>query len=119
MPLRAYQRARSIAEQPRATEQRLFTEITGAMISARKSGRNGATLMPELHRNRELWGTIASACAATGNQLPDTLRAGIISLAIWVDRATSEVSGGQTEIDELIAVNLMIIDGLSDSGVAG
>jgi flagellar protein FlaF len=113
MSLQAYQRARTIAELPRATEARLFTEITGAMIAAREAGRVGATLMPELHRNRELWGTIATACAATGNQLPDTLRAGIISLAMWIDRATSEVSGGQTSIDELISVNLLMIDGLS------
>jgi flagellar protein FlaF len=115
MSLRAYQRARTIAEVPRATEQRLFTQITGAMITARDAGRAGTALMPELHRNRELWGTIASACAATGNQLPDGLRAGIISLSMWVDRETSEVSGGQSPIDDLIAVNLMMIDGLSDT----
>lgn len=111
--LSAYQRARDIAEHPRRTEYRLVSEITGAMLDARDRGLSGAAMMPALHRNRQLWGTFSSACAGPGNGLPPELRASIISLALWVDRFTSEVVAGREAIDPLIAVNRMLIEGLA------
>lgn len=113
MSLNAYQRARSIVESPRATEFRLMSQITGDMMQARDAGLAGAALIPVLHRNREVWGVFASACGATGNELPDQLRASIISIAIWVDRFTSDVMAGRESIDELIDVNRSIAEGLS------
>lgn len=47
------------------------------------------------------------------------MRASIISLALWVDHFTSDVVTGRESIDDLIAVNRDIIDGLSGSGVPG
>lgn len=113
MSLQAYQRARTVAELPRAVEKRLMTEITGEMIAARDAGHVRGALMPVLHRNREAWGTLAAVCGVSSNKLPDTLRAGITSLAIWVDRCTSSVIAGRDTIDELIGVNLTLIEGLS------
>lgn len=112
MSLNAYQRARSIVETPRMLERRLMSEITGEMMNLRDSGVTGAALASTLHRNREAWGTFSAACAAPGNGLPDGLRAGIISLALWVDRFTSDVVAGRDSIDELIDVNRSIIEGL-------
>ena len=51
-----------------------------------------------------------------GNQLPDTLRASIISIALWVDRFTSDVVAGRDSIDGLIQVNRSISEGLHDAG---
>lgn len=112
MSLHAYQRARTMIESPRATECRLMTQITGDMMSARDAGLTGGALMPVLHRNREVWETFASACRAPGNQLPDALRASIISIGLWVDRFTSDVVAGRDSIDELINVNRSIVEGL-------
>jgi flagellar protein FlaF len=114
MSLAAYQRTRQIAETPREAEYRLMSQITGEMIHARDSGLQGAALMPSLGRNREAWSTFSSACGAPGNQLPPPLRASIISIALWVDRFTSEVVAGRDSIDELITVNRAIIEGLHD-----
>ena len=113
MSLDAYQRARSTTESARATEHRLMSQITGDMMSARDAGLNGSALMPVLHRNREVWGAFASACGTPGNLLPDGLRASIISIGLWVDRFTSDVVSGRDSIDELIAVNRAIIEGLT------
>lgn len=118
MSLNAYRRAQSIAETPRATEYRLMSQITGEMINARDAGLSGAALMPALHRNREAWTTFSAVCAAPGNQLPDALRAGIISLALWVERYTSDVVAGHDSIDDLIAVNRALIDGLANENLA-
>jgi len=112
MSLHAYQRARTITESPRATECRLMRQITGEMIAARDAGLNGVPLTPVLFRNREVWNAFADACATRGNRLPDGLRASIISLGLWVDRYTSDVAAGREEIEALIEVNRLIIEGL-------
>ena len=113
MSLHAYQRARTMIDDPRATEYRLMSQVTGEMMSARDAGLSGPALMPVLHRNREVWGAFSSACGATGNLLPDALRASIISIGLWVDRFTSDVVSGRDSIDELISVNRAIIEGLT------
>ena len=113
MTLNAYERVRSLAESPRATEHRLITEVSRQMSWAWDQGARGAALMPALHRNREMWSTFAALCGAPGNDLPAELRASIISLALWVDRHTSAVVAGREEIDPLIEVNRSLLDGLA------
>ena len=117
MSLDVYRRVRTIAETPRAQEYRLMSQITGEMTHACDRRLSGPALVPSLHRNREVWGVFASQCAAQGNGLPDDLRASIISIALWVDRYTSEVAAGRDSIDDLITVNRAIIDGLANENL--
>lgn len=112
MSLSSYRRVQQLAEAPRRTELRLFAEITGALEAAWASGGRGAALMPELHRNRELWSTLAADCGAPGNALPEALRASIISLALWVDRFTSDVVAGREPLEPLLEVNRAVMEGL-------
>lgn len=118
MSLASYQRVKAAAESPRATEYRLVGEITGEMIGAWESGLRGPALMPALHRNREMWTTFSTLCGAPGNALPDATRAGIISLALWVDRFTSDVVSGRETIEPLIEVNRSILEGLASQRAA-
>lgn len=118
MSLATYQRVRAIAETPRATEYRLVGEITGELLAAWDRGLRGPLLMPALHRNREMWSTFSAACGAPGNGLPEALRASIISLALWVDRFTSDVVAGQEEIGPLVEVNRSVLEGLAASRAA-
>ena len=113
MSLNAYQLARSITETPRAAEYRLLTQITGDMLDAQRADLRGAALMPVLHRNREVWGAFSLACGTPGNQLPDALRASIMSLGLWVNRFTSQVMAGKASIEALITVNRSILEGLA------
>lgn len=116
MSLSAYQSVRSLSEAPRATEHRLMGQITGEMIVARDAGLKGAALADTLYRNREMWNVFSVDCGTPGNGLPDQLRAGIVSLALWIDRFSSEVIAGHEPIDELIAVNRSIMEGLAGLG---
>lgn len=118
MTLEAYRAARSRAETPRAAEYRLLGEITGEMMDAAAAGVTGALLMEPLHRNRQMWGAFATDCGAVGNGLPPLLRAQIISLALWVDRYTSDVMSGREPIGELIALNKTIMEGLRGERLA-
>ncbi|MBR0550968.1 flagellar biosynthesis regulator FlaF [Stakelama marina] len=113
MSLSAYQSVRRFAEAPRTTEHRLMGQITGEMIVARDAGHTGAALASALHRNREMWNVFSADCASTGNGLPDQLRASIVSLALWVDRFTSDVIAGREPVDDLIEVNRSIMEGLA------
>jgi flagellar protein FlaF len=51
-----------------------------------------------------------------GNALPETLRASIISLSLWVNRHTSEVMRNEEVIGPLIEINRIIMQGLSPQG---
>lgn len=114
MSVNAYVRAQKVAATPRSTEYRLMSEITGEMIAARDAGLSGVGLAPALHRNRQAWGIFRNLCQAPDNGLPAELRAGIVSLGLWVDKYTSLVITGRDTIDELIAVNRAVIDGLAN-----
>jgi len=113
MSVKAYQLAQKVVETPRASEHRLLGQITGEMIVARDGGLSGAALIPCLHRNREVWSVFSSLCSAPGNGLPQALRASIISLALWVERFTSQVVAGSETLDPLIEVNRSVMEGLA------
>lgn len=112
MTLSAYQAARARAETPRSAELRLLSEITGEMMEAEERGLKGAMLMPSLHRNRQMWHAFQQDCTDPNNSLARELRGQIVSLALWVDRFTSDVIAGRERIRELIEVNRTIMEGL-------
>ncbi len=118
MSVASYQRVSTLAENPRATEHRLVSEVSRAVAEAWESGLRGAGLMPALHRNREMWSTFATLCGAPGNALAPELRASIISLALWVDRQTSAVMSGRESVEPLLEVNRSLLDGLAPSRLA-
>ena len=118
MSLRAYQQATARAESPREAEYRLFGQVTRALMAAAEldpSDLRGR--IDALDWNRRMWTALGSDCAAPGNQLPDALRASIISLSIWVGKHTSAVIRREEDIEDLIDVNRMIMQGLG--GEAG
>jgi flagellar protein FlaF len=119
MPLSAYQRARQVLETPRSTEHRLLGEITAGLMHARDAGLSGAALMDVLHRNREVWQAFAADCGLPGNGLPASLRASIVSIALWVDRHISLVMAGREELEPLIEINRLVMQGLEGDSRAG
>ena len=60
-----------------------------------------------------MWTAFASDCAHPDNGLPKPLRASIISLSLWVGRHTSLVIRREDEIEPLIEINRMIMQGLA------
>ncbi|MCR5880028.1 flagellar biosynthesis regulator FlaF [Phenylobacterium sp. J367] len=120
MSLQAYQRTATSAESPRETEYRLFAQVTLALMEASKrdpmdiGGRIDA-----LDWNRRVWNFLGDDCSHPDNKLPPELRASIISLSIWVGKHTSAVIRRQEDIEPLIDVNRMIMQGLSTGPGAG
>jgi len=85
-----------------------------ALLSAQKLDRTDVVgRMDALDWNRRLWSVLGADCADSSNQLPPETRAGIISLSRWVNKYTTEVITGAEDIQDLIDVNRMIMQGLS------
>jgi flagellar protein FlaF len=119
MSLRAYQQATARAESPREAEYRLFGQVTRALIEAAKldpSDLRGR--VDALDWNRRMWSALGADCAAPDNQLPEALRAQFISLSIWVSKHTSAVIRREEDIEPLIDVNRIIMQGLAPMGAS-
>ena len=112
MTIKAYQNTQLIAEDPRQTEYRLFGQVTGALITAQRSGTTGGPLAEAVDWNRKLWRTLAAECLDDRNQLPQGLRANIVSLSLWVTKYSKEVTRKGASLDPLIDVNRTIMQGL-------
>lgn len=114
MSLQAYQQAASRGENPRDSEYRLFAQVTLALMEAAKTDPSDIPgRIDALDWNRSVWSVLLNDCSSPDNQLPPALRASIISLAIWVGRHTSAVIRRREEIQPLIDVNRLIMQGLA------
>jgi len=117
MSLRAYQQATARAESPREAEYRLFGQVTRALMAAAELDPSDVRgRIDALDWNRRLWSALGGDCADANNQLPEALRASIISLSIWVGKYTSLVIRQEEDIQDLIDVNRMIMQGLGGEG---
>ncbi len=114
MGLKAYSDMTKSTETPRQQEQRLFILMNEQLVSLRDADRSPNEMIAVLHRNRAMWRAFADACSTSGNQLMPETRASIISLALWVDRHTSDIMRGEGSIEDLISVNDDMIAGLAD-----
>lgn len=114
MSLQAYQRAAQQAEHPRDAEYRLFGQVTRALMDAKALPEDDiAGRMDALDWNRRLWSALGSDCSSSDNVLPPEARAQIISLSLWVNRHTSAVMRREEDIQDLIDINRIIMQGLS------
>ena len=119
MSPKAYQQAATRAETPRETEYRLFAQVTLALMDAAKCEPTDVRgRIDALDWNRRMWTVLGDDCANPDNRLPAPLRASIISLSIWVRKHTSLVIRKQEDIEPLIDVNRMIMQGLAGGAAA-
>ncbi len=119
MSLKAYQTTAARAENPRQTEYRLFGQVTRALVDAQSLDRSQIReRMDALDWNRRMWSVLASDCSTDGNRLPDQVRANIISLSIWVNKHTSLVMRNLEDIEPLIEINKIIMQGLAPQSLA-
>jgi flagellar protein FlaF len=114
MSLRAYQQAAQRSETPRDAEYRLFAQVTRALMDVKSKPREDiAAWIDVLHWNRRIWATLADDCSSPANTLPAATRAQIISLSLFVHRHTSHVMRREADVETLIDLNRMMMQGLS------
>ena len=117
MSLKAYKSTVQRAENPREAEYRLFGQVTRALMEADKlDATNFQGRMDALDWNRRMWSALATDCADPNNSLAPALKASIISLSLWVSKHTSAVMRGDEEIEDLVEINRIIMQGLAPQG---
>lgn len=116
----AYKQTITETEEPRAIEKKVFLQITGELERAVREEQFplSSTALDALNRNQKLWGELMFDCAYKDNPLPDELKAGIISLALFVDRHTPHVISGEKTMEPLLEINRNIIKGLAGEQAA-
>lgn len=117
MSFEHYQATQVATEDARQTEYRLFAQVTRALLDAEADGDRSA-FVRAVHWNRRLWLALQADCASDDNRLPEPVRAGIISLAIWVDKHSRQALAQKAALTPLIEVNRNIMSGLAASVAA-
>jgi len=90
----------------------LFGQVTGALIDVQKAGHDGSPLVDAIDWNKKLWRTLAADCMDDRNQLPQEVRAKIVSLSLWIAKYSRKVTREGASLDPLIQVNRTIMQGL-------
>ncbi|MFW8593748.1 flagellar biosynthesis regulator FlaF [Cribrihabitans neustonicus] len=97
----------------RDTEYKAFAQITHRLLAAARKGKPGFNdLAAAVHDNRKLWSVLAADVADTANQLPDDLRANILSLAEFSLTHSHAVLQRKASAAPLIEINTAIMRGL-------
>ena len=124
MSLSAYRRTLKDTETPRQIERRILVRVTSdiaahaerydaAETRAERLGVLAEGLREALFDNVRLWSTLKTDVLSPGNQLPAELRGRLAGLAVFVERHTGAVLGGEGRVAALLDVNRPIIAGLS------
>ena len=123
MSINAYKRTISETEAPRDLERRILSLVTFELeryaeeFDAAETGAAKLTLLADglretLWQNERIWIAFKADLAESGNALSPELRAGLISLAFWVENHTKKVMKGTKTIKPLITMNRSIIRGM-------
>lgn len=127
MSLSAYKNTIKATESPRAIERRILSQMNlrlgahqseydGAEAGGARLGILAGPLREALNDNVRLWLEFKADLSRPGNTLPPELRAGLLSLAIFVERQTSLVLRGQGTVKALMDVNAPLIAALQTQG---
>ena len=124
MSIAAYRDTLRHTEDPRAIERRLIARVTGEMeryAAEYDAADDAATrqrilaggLSAALAENAAIWRALKQDLSEPGNRLAPSLRAGLISIALWMERETPRIVGGGGRVGPLAEVNGSIVAGLS------
>ena len=98
----------------RAQEGRALDQVLELLRAAVKAGHGSRELVTALFQLRRLWSVFLDDLNSPENGLPDALRAGIISIGIWVNKEIDRIRSGAThDLSPLIEINQIIRDGLN------
>lgn len=100
-------------EQIRDNERRAFDKAIELLQSAQLAGRGSHQSVEALLFVNRLWTILLEDLSDSGNGLPDSLKARLISIGIWVLRRTEEIrEGSEDDFSALIEISDAIRKGL-------
>jgi flagellar protein FlaF len=97
----------------RARERQAMDRVIAMLRAAQDAGPMSRERVDALYYLRRLWTIFLDDLKDPNNELPAQLRAGIISIGIWMMKEIDRVRGGQTDdLTPIIEINEVIRDGL-------
>jgi flagellar biosynthesis activator protein FlaF len=97
----------------RARERQAMDRVIAMLRSAQERGPGSRERVEALFYLRRLWTIFINDLNDPNNELPEQLRAGIISIGIWMLKEIDRVRGGATDdLTPMIEINGLIRDGL-------
>lgn len=109
----AYGETDRTQSQPRRAEYRVLAQATHRLSRAAEGGGAAFPRLAEaLHENLLVWNVLAVDLARPGNALPEALRAGLLSLAVFVVRHTERVLAREADPGILVEINTAVMRGL-------
>ena len=110
-----YSQTKKITATPRQIEAQIFSQIAAALeLAAGEDGKakDVKAMANALHRNSQLWSALMTDLASEGNELPDDLKANLISLGGFSLRHGARVLAGEAQVTDLVDLNRTIASGL-------
>ena len=103
-------------ENKREMDAAAFSQAAYVLDQARQKVDDNEACEKALKYNQLLWSIVQADVAEGKNELPDELKANLISLSLFVDKQTSKGLSNPTEelLDSLININLNISEGLME-----
>jgi flagellar protein FlaF len=97
----------------RLRERQAFERGIALLRLARDAGLESRETVEALHYVRTLWAILVEDLANPENDLPEALRADLISIGLWVMREAENIRLGRTvSLEDIIEINQTICDGL-------
>ncbi len=97
----------------RARERQAMDRVIAMLRTAQEKGPGSRERVEALFYLRRLWMIFLDDLNDPSNELPEQLRAGIISIGIWMMKEIDRVRGGATnDLTAMIEINALIRDGL-------
>ena len=113
LAFKAYGEVKQRTAGEKEIEFALFRQITDALEQVSEGEDVQPTDWAEaIHRNQQLWTTIAIDLLHPGNSLPDEMKRSLLYLAEFVRQTSMKIMGGEGNIADLIEVNQSIMKGL-------
>jgi flagellar protein FlaF len=97
----------------RARERQAMDRVIAMLRTAQEKGPGSRERVEALFYLRRLWMIFLNDLNDPNNELPEQLRAGVISIGIWMMKEIDRVRGGATnDLTPMIEINALIRDGL-------
>ena len=110
---RAYTNLDLPVQTSRQSEYQIFAKITGQLqAAAAMEDFDVQKRALVIYENQKLWLALQEDLRHPDNAFPDQLKAGLISLAIFIQTHSSKVLLGGEDIQPLIDVNIGMMRGL-------
>ena len=98
----------------RAQEARALDQVIEMLREGAAAGLSSRETIRALYQLRRLWTVFLDDLQSPENALPDTLRAGLISIGIWIFKEIERArTGAARDLSPLIEINQIIRDGLN------